>query len=152
MRPVGLYARRTEKGVVFYFSFFFFFYDNPRIYLRCNQGQRSVNSRREIITHTGRGSFVTKVLFFIRRCRGTERKRRGEESGPNTLIQREPDVTPISLLLLFFPLLFSGGGQRCENRDATNYANARFDAATSISAGRNNIYGWPPRVNFFKAE
>lgn len=85
---------------------------------------------------TGRGSFVTKVPFFICRYRKIEREGNRQRT---SLMQRAPDVTP-SLLIFFLP--FSGGMQRCENRDTTNYANARFDAATSISADRNNIYEW----------
>lgn len=96
MRPVGLYVREMEGGHIY----FFFLRQSPNLYDGI-EGQRSANSRREIITRTGHRSFVTKVLFFysLTRERGKEGKPDASRVGCN------PHFS-----LLFFSFFLPAGG------------------------------------------
>ena len=124
--PVGWCSdRRSGKAHIF---FSFPFTPTPEFVQRIKEWTKSAKfSTRD--RNTFRTWIVcTKVPFFylpIRRERERERER--IETDRERVWHTDTTRTGCNPVVVDFCFLFSGGVQRCENRDATNYANARFD-------------------------
>lgn len=81
VRSVCTSGRRVRAP----YFFFFRFYANPQV-RRVEGRTKSANSRHEIATRTGRGSFVTKVPFFYLLIQKNRERGRWTEN--------ESDATP----------------------------------------------------------